>query len=118
MSKKQSKKKLKNMSKEEILDELIFPCTFKMNEGPPCSCTMEKLVRFHGELPDKLLDVETGIDDCSFDNVPEFESKCSSLCSCQRSHFFDMSLKKNKLTLVPSKGKEMDGRVLRLPNYR
>jgi hypothetical protein len=105
-----------NMSTEEVLDNLLFKSKFTTRKGPMCSCNCTRMTHFLGMIPDKICD--QNIDDVELANVPEFETKVSSLCGCQESHFFKVTLKEGEINFEPTEGKLNDERKLRLPNFQ
>lgn len=107
---------LAEMTTEEILDELLFESHFTIDSGPVCDCYTSRLTHFHGMIPDKLCG--QNIDEVDLTTVPEFDSTCSTLCSCQQSHFFRLKIKDSEITFERCDGKNMDDRKLRLPNYK
>jgi hypothetical protein len=103
-----------DMSVEEVLDELLFDSYFTTTNGPVCRCYTSRLTHFLGMLPDKLCG--QNLDEVDLETVPEFETKVSSLCPCQRGHWFDLKLKNGELTYDTTTGQVMDKRRIRLPN--
>lgn len=102
------------MSVEEVLNELLFDSYFTTINGPVCRCYTSKLTHFLGMLPDKLCG--ENLDNVDLSTVPNFESKVSSLCPCQRGHWFDIKLKNGEFNYDSTTGKVMDKRRIRLPN--
>ena len=108
-------KDLADMSVEDVLDELLFDSHYISVNGPLCRCMTSKLTHFMGMIPDKLCGV--CLEDIDISIVPDFETKVSSLCPCQRAHYFNLRLEGEELKYETTEGKVMDPRRLRLPNF-
>lgn len=103
-----------DMTVDQVLDELLFSSHFTSTNGPVCKCYTARLTHFLGMLPNKLC--TQNIDDVDLSTVPEFESTVSSLCSCQRPHWFNIKLKDGEFSYDATDGQVMDKRRIRLPN--
>lgn len=107
-----------NMTTEEILEKvLLFKSYFSTACGPNCKCSMAKCNHFMGYMPDKLCeqDLDTMAD---LTVIPNFESVVSSLCPCQKSHFFKLKVEEGEVSFeATTEGEVMDKRRLRLPNF-
>lgn len=107
---------IKKMTEEEIMDLLLYKSFFDTSKGPTCKCKVMKLTRFMGDLPNELC--EKTLEEVDLSSTKPFESKVSSTCPCQESHFFRIFLKKGKLKFEETEGKVVDTRKVNLPNYR
>jgi hypothetical protein len=106
---------ISKMTTAEIIDELLFKSHFTTAQGPSCRCRTECLTHFLGMLPDKLC--ETSIEEIELSEVKDFETTVSSLCTCQRPHFFNIKLENGSLEYEVTDGRVCDPRKLRLPNF-
>jgi hypothetical protein len=104
------------MDTDELLNEgLVFKSNFIAEDGPKCSCQYTQLTRFIGYIPNKLC--EKRLSEVDPKDISSMDSVVSSICACQQSHFFRITVVDSKVNFEPTTGKIGDTRKLKLPNF-